>query len=385
MLDINSTPEQKKVFFSNMMSEVASNSLLDGACAHVYERRKEDSHNSDIWSLMLSWPEQKEEIRNQLLRGDYRLSPLTRFKGSDGDEYTRWDSRDAIVLKALSLVQSGVVKHELADKCYHIKGCGGLKGAIRDIHAKLVPSRCDNKEVKELDRHEGYPDERYKKDKEYTEYNKLKEYNYVIKSDISNFYGSIDHEILLDHCKQIVKDKRIIEILRQYMDRLEVEDGIYYQVKQGIPKGCPIAPLMGALILKSLDNIAGPECVYVRYMDDWVILARTKWQVHRLVKKMQQVLHELKLKLSKEKTYIGRIGRGFVFLGYCFSKEGIIGLADKTIGNFLEKAARLYEQGATDQRISSYINRWCGWALVGWLSTSSPAAEAFRVGPTPSP
>jgi hypothetical protein len=86
---------------------------------------------------------------------------------------------------------------------------------------------------------------------------------------------------------------------------------------------------------------------------------------------MHQVIKELKFRLAMDKTYIGRIHKGFDFLGYQFGSKGIIGLAAKTIKNFVEKTARLYEQGATGHRISCYINKWCSWAMLSKIAIST--------------
>jgi RNA-directed DNA polymerase len=296
----------KKVHHTNLMSEIISNENLDKALEHVYKSRKNETHNSDIWSLSLYWENNKKAIRKELLSGKYLLTQLSVFKGGDGKYYSRFSSRDAVVLKAVAMILDSIIIEDVGDRCFHLKGHGGLKGAIREASSLI------------------------------------KDYTYVIKSDVADFYASTNHKILLDHCKAIIKDKRIISILYQYMNRLEVYNGEYNLIYEGISKGCPLSPLMGALILKSLDQIARKGCAYIRYMDDWIILTKTRWQCRRLVKKMHEVMHQLKYKLAKDKTFIGRIKKGFDFLGYHFNNEGIIGLATKTIRNFIEKTAKLY-------------------------------------------
>jgi hypothetical protein len=69
-----------------------------------------------------------------------------------------------------------------------------------------------------------------------------------------------------------------------------------------------------------------------------------------------------------DKTFIGRIERGFDFLGYHFSLAGL-SMAKKTIENFIEKASRLYEQkrraGSIVSPLEMYVRRWLGWAEGG--------------------
>ena len=86
-----------------------------------------------------------------------------------------------------------------------------------------------------------------------------------------------------------------------------------------------------------------PRLFYVRFMDDILILAPTRWQLRGAVKVVNETLGALSLETHPDKTFIGRIERGFDFLGYHFSPAGLT-VAAKTIANFIEKASRLYEQ-----------------------------------------
>lgn len=218
-----------------------------------------------------------KKLRRDLLSGVYNLSPVSVFRAKDGRYYSRWCAKDAVISKALSMVLAPVIKRSVGDKCYHLHGCGGLKGALQKAGAEIS------------------------------------NYNYVIKSDVNDFYARIDHHMLLNHCQELIKASRIIRILYQYMNRLEDFNDKYYLVSQVISRGWPLSQLMGALILKSLDRIVPQDCFYVRYMDDWLILTKTRWQLRRLIKEMYKVMEKLKFKLAIDKSYIGKIARGFNF------------------------------------------------------------------------
>lgn len=118
---------------------------------------------------------------------------------------------------------------------------------------------------------------------------------------------------------------------------------------------------MGALYLKPLDDrMAELGCFYVRYMDDWVILAPTRWKLRKTIKAVNQEMADLRVEKHPDKTFIGRISRGFDFLGYWFAPSGL-GVARKTVVRCLEKVSRLYEQGASVGRIGKYLGRWWQW------------------------
>jgi len=74
-------------------------------------------------------------------------------------------------------------------------------------------------------------------------------------------------------------------------------------------------------------------------------------------------MKQLKFKLVLNKTFIGKISACFDFLGYRFNHRGLIGLAKKTIQNFNERIAGLYETGVSQVRIRKYVQRWMGWCL----------------------
>ena len=79
---------------------------------------------------------------------------------------------------------------------------------------------------------------------------------------------------------------------------------------------------------------------------------------------VNQALAELKVDKHPHKTTIGRVARGFDFLGYHFSSGGL-GIAPRTMDRFKELMARLYEQGADETRLGLYARRWWRWARAG--------------------
>jgi RNA-directed DNA polymerase len=121
-----------------------------------------------------------------------------------------------------------------------------------------------------------------------------------------------------------------------------------------------------------------PRCFYIRYMDDILILAPSRWLLRRAIATMNGVLKELGLEPHPDKTTIGPVARGFDVLGYTYSPAGL-GLAEKTIRNNRIKLRRLYGQylwarkGAPraqiDAAITTYIARWTGWATGGLHGT----------------
>ncbi len=89
-----------------------------------------------------------------------------------------------------------------------------------------------------------------------------------------------------------------------------------------------------------------------------------EWKPRDAIKRVNQTLAELKVEQHPEKTFIGRICRGFEFLGYRIH-PGRLGVAKKTAERFAERVTRLYEQGAGVYRIGEYVRRWWIWVKSG--------------------
>ena len=113
------------------------------------------------------------------------------------------------------------------------------------------------------------------------------------------------------------------------------------------------------------------DVFYVRFMDDILILAPTRWKLRRAVQVVQAIPSDLHLATHPDKTFVGRIARGFDFLGYHFF-EGRVSVASKTLCKMYETAARLYEQkGHRNQPTPpifsgpQYLTRWNAWFQGG--------------------
>ena len=98
----------------------------------------------------------------------------------------------------------------------------------------------------------------------------------------------------------------------------------------------------------------------VRYMDDILVLAPTRWKLRQAVKVVNQILTSLRLAKHPDKTFVGRIAKGFDFLGYHCSPDGLT-VAQKTLANFVARMRQLYEREPVESvsaRLDDYVQRW---------------------------
>jgi len=122
---------------------------------------------------------------------------------------------------------------------------------------------------------------------------------------------------------------------------------------------------MGALYLKPLDDrMEKTGLYYARFMDDWIVIAPTRWKLRSAVRVVNETLNMLMVEQHPDKTFIGRVDRGFDFLGY-FMKPGVLKVSRGTFERFTERISRLYEQGADSVRIGEYVKHWFKWVRTG--------------------
>jgi len=114
-------------------------------------------------------------------------------------------------------------------------------------------------------------------------------------------------------------------------------------------------------------------------MDDWVILAPTRWKLREAIRLVNQTLAELHVEQHPDKTFIGRISRGFDFLGYAFTPAGL-DVAPPAIERCVERVSRLYERCVDLVRIGAYLRRWLRWARSGLRAPGEGLSErAFEL------
>jgi hypothetical protein len=196
---------------------------------------------------------------------------------------------------------------------------------------------------------------------------------FVFRSDVKSYYAGIDHAVLLTLVRDHIDDRRVLDLVVQYLRRTVDGDCLYSTVTVGISLGCPLSPVMAAIYLEPLDRrIEATGLTYARFMDDWVMLALTRGSLRRAVRIVNETLRELRVEQHPDKTFIGRIARGFTFLGYWITEKGLTGVAPSTWERFQERVARLYEQNAPPEEIrqgvEQYVRRWKQWLFSGVAS-----------------
>ena len=328
-----------------------THSELDVAYQWLCQQRKHYPDNADIWSFRFGWDKHKHSLLKVINQGAYLFSPLKRLHKANGQIIHLWCSQDALVMKVLS--ERLTAQLNLLASCTHIKGHGGLKQSVCQIQ------------------------------------NQLKGYQFICKTDVKHFYESIDQVLLMEQIYKQIACPATRYYCWQIIRRTVEYGGLYQEITQGISRGCPLSPILGALYLKELDEQFEQEGLfYLRYMDDILILTRTRWQNRRAIKQLNQCFNRLKVKQHPDKTFIGKIEKGFDFLGYHFSREALK-LARNTIKKHVARLYRLYEQQtkkkATSEEVAfvlgNYIQRWQCWCTAGLQGVTYKLYDVLQQNP----
>ena len=216
-----------------------------------------------------------------------------------------------------------------------------------------------------------------KKSKEYiNEGNK-----WVVDMDLEKFFDKVNHDILMERLSRKIKDKRVLKLIRKYLESGIMINGLRINNEEGTPQGGPLSPLLSNIMLDEVDKeLEKRGHKFCRYADDCNIYVKSKKAGNRVLKSMTYLLeNKLKLKVNKEKSKVDLVTRR-KFLGYSFyfAKGGVeIRIHEKSYERFKTKVREITNRntGISMEMRLKKLNE----VTMGWLNYFAVAKAKSRI------
>jgi group II intron reverse transcriptase/maturase len=194
-------------------------------------------------------------------------------------------------------------------------------------------------------------------------------YEWCVDIDLEKYFDRVNHDMLMARVARVVKDKRVLKLIRAYLESGVMINGVVTETEEGVPQGGPLSPLLSNIMLDDLDQeLEKRGHKFVRYADDCNIYVKTRRAGERVMESVKGFLEKkLKLKVNPKKSKVEKAGKVKI-LGFSFFKrKGIvlIRIAERTKERFMEKLRVLTRRtrSGTLEQILEEINRY----ILGWI------------------
>lgn len=209
--------------------------------------------------------------------------------------------------------------------------------------------------------------------------------HWVVDLDLEKFFDRVNHDILMSRVAKKVSDKRVLVVVRRYLQAGVLEHGLVEATHEGTPQGGPLSPLLSNVLLTDLDRALEQRGHrFVRYADDCNIYVRSERAGQRVKASVTRFLHSrLKLKVNEAKSAVAQPWRR-KFLGFSFipTAKAWRTIAPQALARFKQRVRELTSRtggaaiGETIQRLARYLKGWLGY--FGFCETTSMLRKLDR-------
>jgi RNA-directed DNA polymerase len=147
-------------------------------------------------------------------------------------------------------------------------------------------------------------------------------YTWVVDMDLEKFFDRVNHDVLMSRVARRVKDKRLLKLIRAFLNSGVMIDGLAEATPEGTPQGGPLSPLLSNLLLDDLDReLASRGLRFARYADDCNIYVKSQRAGERVLQSVTRWLAtKLRLQVNQSKSAVDRPWKR-KFLGFTFTTQ----------------------------------------------------------------
>ncbi len=194
-------------------------------------------------------------------------------------------------------------------------------------------------------------------------------HRWVVDMDLEKFFDRVNHDVLMSRLARRIEDKRILRLIRRYLQAGMMAGGMVSPRSEGTPQGGPLSPLLSNVLLDELDQeLEQRGHRFVRYADDCNIYVRSRRAGERVLDSTERFLKKrLRLTVNREKSAVDRPWKR-KFLGYTFTMhfQPKLKVAPESVRRFKGRLREMFRRGRgrSLRRVIGDLRP----VLIGWVS-----------------
>ena len=333
---------------SGLMERVVSRPNMLAAYKRVRENKGSPGIDGVTVDQLSAWTKENwEHVREELLAGTYQPSLVRRQtipKAGGGERELGIPTvPDRLIQQALLQVLQPIFDLTFSDHSYGFRPGRRAHDAVRRAQGYVQSGR-----------------------------------RWVVDVDLERFFDRVNWDILMGKLARRIEDKRVLRLIRRYLEAGVMVNGVVMERHEGTPQGGPLSPLLANVFLDSVDKeLEKRGHAFVRYADDGNVYVRSRRAGERIMALLRRLYGALRLRVNEAKSAVARVWDR-KFLGFSFwvapGKKILIRVADKALGVMKERVRRLTRRvcGQSLAKIAQDLRPY----LLGWKAY-------FRLADTP--
>jgi RNA-directed DNA polymerase len=195
-------------------------------------------------------------------------------------------------------------------------------------------------------------------------------YRYVVDIDLEKFFDRVNHDVLMARVAKRVEDKRLLRLIRRYLDSGVMTGGVVEVRREGTPQGGPLSPLLSNILLDELDKeLEKRGHRFCRYADDCNIYVKSETAGHRVKSSITRFLSKrLRLKVNEDKSAVARPWKRD-FLGYTMTvnREPKLKVSEKSAKRAKDRIREVMSKGRgrrlkdVIRELTLFMRGWTGY------------------------